>query len=42
MNNLKINKTKIKKIIKNINFNKIYLKKKEGGKSQGDTSERVN
>ena len=32
MNNLKINKTKIKKIIKNINFNKIYLKKEKKGR----------
>ena len=27
--------------IKNINFSKLYIKK-EGGKSQGDASERVN
>ena len=42
MNKLKINKIKIKKN-KNIKFKKIYIKKREkGGKSQENTSERVN
>ena len=36
MNNLKINKIENRKNLKNLK------KKKEGGKSQGNTSERVN